>query len=753
MPRSSIALQAAALAVVAGLLTSPAGAADPPAGCNGISLLGTPEELAATPRANHHAEVLALQVGGGFTADPLLYERFVADLGQLEALAPGGDFVGADDAYYPYYSGRSFILEVSQGTAEKMRRGTYHLGAWDCLNAWYGLRTVEVRSASPPGATELAVLVFDHLFDTTAVSAAYADLPTVHRVWPYFEPPTSICDGACFYPCVLAQGEELHYFHFGYKPYTESYDYIVTRPGSLPRFFGYAEDGSAQGSVAWAYLSGGIGGVCPIYLGGKRRSPFGLAFDPAVPGPNDDVVLRVASNYDETRCGLSQATVDVRADLGLVTVVVEAPKSCPGGRRPASLDVPLGRLPVGEILVTLDVLPVPDVPPRPPWQNGPVTGAWLTVRTAAELAATCPPDGPAASLLVPRFEVDLSDPAGLTTLVAVGNAGEAPTYARVVLWTDWGIPSFGVTVRLEPDAVQTLNLRDVFQSGVLPPGVVATAEDEALCNPPYTAADRRELVARHTGQPSIADGLCRGSVPGHPDLAVGYLTVDATHGCGPPDAFPGSPGYFVAGGLGVASNHNVLWGDVAFVAPGDDSAQGIDAVPLRADERLGAGSATFYGGWVDGSGADQRLPLGSFWRSRYLAGGPLELGTDLLFWTEGSGGATGPRACGDPPGDPLGQLVAVVRDESGHQTAALGLPLPERTRRLTVGSAALPIEGPFGQVDLQAATLCDACGGPSSPFGHLPRQSFVAPVVSAQGRFSAAVDGTRLDGACPPASP
>ena len=74
---------------------------------------------------------------------------------------------------------------------------------------------------------------------------------------------------------------------------------------------------------------------------------------------------------------------------------------------------------------------------------------------------------PAATLLVPYFEVDLNDPDGATTLFSVNNASAKPALARMVLWTDWGVPTLAFDIYLTGYDVQTLNLRDLF-TGTLP---------------------------------------------------------------------------------------------------------------------------------------------------------------------------------------------------------------------------------------------------------------------------------------------
>src|SRR4029079_6179623 len=83
-------------------------------------------------------------------------------------------------------------------------------------------------------------------------------------------------------------------------------------------------------------------------------------------------------------------------------------------------------------------------------------------------AKTCAVDVvPAATLLLPYFEVDLKSPAGRTTLMSINNMSDRATLAHVVLWTDLGVPTLAFDVYLTGYDVQTLNLRDLFP-GSLP---------------------------------------------------------------------------------------------------------------------------------------------------------------------------------------------------------------------------------------------------------------------------------------------
>src|SRR3954469_2308374 len=79
---------------------------------------------------------------------------------------------------------------------------------------------------------------------------------------------------------------------------------------------------------------------------------------------------------------------------------------------------------------------------------------------------------PAATLLVPYFEVDLGNPNGITTLFSINNASASAAVAHVVFWTDESIPTLDFDVFLTGYDVQTINVRDIF-NGHLP----ITADD------------------------------------------------------------------------------------------------------------------------------------------------------------------------------------------------------------------------------------------------------------------------------------
>src|SRR3954464_12566302 len=74
---------------------------------------------------------------------------------------------------------------------------------------------------------------------------------------------------------------------------------------------------------------------------------------------------------------------------------------------------------------------------------------------------------PAATLLLPYFEVDLNNPNGLTTLFSVNNASDMAVLAHVVVYSDLSVPVLDFNVYLTGYDVQGINLRDLL-AGAIP---------------------------------------------------------------------------------------------------------------------------------------------------------------------------------------------------------------------------------------------------------------------------------------------
>jgi hypothetical protein len=393
---------------------------------------------------------------------------------------------------------------------------------------------------------------------------------------------------------------------------------------------------------------------------------------------------------------------------------------------------------------------------------------------APALADKCSLDNaPAATLLLPYFEVDLDHPGGLTTLFSVNNAAATAVLTNVVLWTDLGVPTLSFPVYLTGYDVQTFNLRDLF-NGVLPHTATAGQDPQdklspkgpfsqdinfASCNgllplpsalPPAFLASLR---AAHTGKSAAVLGGCAGRDLGD-NLARGYVTVDTVNQC--TLRTPNFPeGYF--GPNGVATDQNVLWGDFIYVDPANNYADGENLVRIEAfPGAFKTGDATFYGRYVNGSGIDNREPLATTWAARFVNGGAFSGGTDLIVWRE-SGRIDKPFPCGTtPPGFPLLAGGETMFDEQEQSLAIpafpcsppdclAGLPLdnfPAEANRVHVGTPALPTPFSFGWYYVNLSLPVNA----PVPF----TQSWVGTVMKAQGRFSVGFAATPLDSACDP---
>ena len=309
-------------------------------------------------------------------------------------------------------------------------------------------------------------------------------------------------------------------------------------------------------------------------------------------------------------------------------------------------------------------------------------------------------DVPAATLLLPYFEVDLDNPNGVTTLMSVNNASASAVLAHVVMWTDVSNHVLDFDIYLTGYDVQTINLRDIIVGGLLPvtadlpndptDGISpqGPASDDSSYSPrcdeflpygvPALSADFLEhLQSSLTGGPSSYFGnKCMGIDHGD-RIARGYVTVDTVADCSV--AFPGDDSYLQAADAGIVTFENVLWGDYFYVNPSENFAQGETLVHIEADTAALApniGAYTFYYRYTTPSvgtltcasggdlGCDSREGLGNVFAARYVDGGGFTGGTDFLVWRDAKR-AVAPFVCADdyPAGFPLGLTQVVMFDE------------------------------------------------------------------------------------------
>jgi hypothetical protein len=415
-------------------------------------------------------------------------------------------------------------------------------------------------------------------------------------------------------------------------------------------------------------------------------------------------------------------------------------------------------------------------------------------------------DVPAATLLLPYFEVNLADPAGVTTLFSINNASASAAVAHVTIWTDQSIPTLDFDVYLTGYDVQTINVRDIF-NGNLPvtaddgadPADTANPNDgisnqgvlsqdinfpgsSGPCVAPYTnpVLDNfriTNLRAAHTGQNAPAYGGCLGANYGD-NIVRGYITVDSVTQCNL--LFPSSATYFSGG---IADNRNILWGDYFYVNSGQNFAQGETLVHVEAcpAPTVGTGAGfcpftpgeyTFYGRYAPVAGQDQREPLSTTFATRFINGGVFTGGTDLIVWRDSKTiptGVNGPYTCGSttrPAWFPLNQADVVAFDEQenpqdlcftgdivspplgGAQTC---FPLEAQRVSLSggniIGSDPTP-DAEFGWMYLNLNTSVAGVTYPAADPS--VAQAWVTTVMDAEGRFSVGFDAIQLDSACDP---
>lgn len=354
---------------------------------------------------------------------------------------------------------------------------------------------------------------------------------------------------------------------------------------------------------------------------------------------------------------------------------------------------------------------------------------------------------PAASLLLPYFEVDLDNTSGATTLFSVNNASSQPVVANVYVRSDLGVFIFGFPIYLKGHDVQTLNLRDVLVNGSLPqtngtyPSCNTGALPPANPSPGILWGYQQALI----GQPvNFLGNACAGRNLGD-RIARGFITVDAMNNC--TTLTQPNPGYFGSGGTGNASNRNVLWGDYFYENSSQNQSEGHPLVHILADATnpatSTAGRYTFYGKSVSWTAIDNRVPLATNFLVRYATQFPFS--SSLVVWRDSKVNQN-PFTCGTLPSwYPLSQTTIIAFDEDSHSVTLTTNAFPAMAQRVPVGGAPLATPYSFGWFFLDLNTTISAAG-PNPAFDPLSVQAWVTE--SLNNGLTVGVDATRLDNAC-----
>jgi hypothetical protein len=313
---------------------------------------------------------------------------------------------------------------------------------------------------------------------------------------------------------------------------------------------------------------------------------------------------------------------------------------------------------------------------------------------------------PAATLLLPYFEVDILAPSGSgeTTLFTVTNTSNLPQIAHVTLWTDWSYPVIAFNLYLTGYDVQSINLYDVIVGGRIAPEAgtgpdvspvgrlsgnpVADIDhdnalvDEASCsdlpvNLTQTYVARMQQAFTLGRIPAaFGESACNTAGDVHAN-AVGYVTVNVVSHC--TILHPADDGYFSS----VILFDNVLMGDFQQVNGAQNFAQGNPMVHIRAvpeggsiaqrasgDENYQVNfKRTFYSRYQPAATKtfDARQPLPTTFAGRWISGGATGYQTFYKIWREGRTGSNAPcSAYRDNGGMGITEIVRFDEDENPH---------------------------------------------------------------------------------------
>jgi hypothetical protein len=206
------------------------------------------------------------------------------------------------------------------------------------------------------------------------------------------------------------------------------------------------------------------------------------------------------------------------------------------------------------------------------------------------------------------------------------------------------------------------------------------------------------------------------------------------------------------------TNQNVLWGDVFYVNPDANFAQGDTVVHIEACATcFVAGDHTFYGRYNVATAADAREALPTTMGARFVNGGGFDGGTDYLIWREGNASASGYSCALNGPASwyPFDSTQIVIFDEqehpvtsetcpSGDPTCTQTIVIPNEANRVDPATDLLsPYDFGWAYLNLQHPDIIAA-------YGDTYAQMWLTATMDAEGRFSVGFSGVQLDNANAP---
>jgi hypothetical protein len=390
---------------------------------------------------------------------------------------------------------------------------------------------------------------------------------------------------------------------------------------------------------------------------------------------------------------------------------------------------------------------------------------------------------PAATLLLPYFEVDLDDPNGEQTIFTITNVTNLDRIARVTLWTDYAFPVITFNIQLTGYGMQAISLYDVLARGVIGPqtsvarGRYSDPNPASACNsfPRTLLPEQVEHIQRAFTEGFVpAHGTEAACDVGNPhDNAIGYATIDLVTNCAMNN--PLAEQYWTED---IAFD-NVLIGDFQQIHSANDFAQGSPMVHIRAIPEGGTpvermayhavhGSNfrrtfyTRYQPWYDPL-LDSRQPLPSVFAARWIEGGASGYRTSLKIWREGRTGAGATCRALEDNVATFAEVARFDEAENGVGFAAYTYFIrPDMPRGPYTTPMPVTVKMPLGYPSLFPQLTNGAVGGwiylnldnDDSGFTYQwASQNWVVVSMEAEGRYSADVDAAVLGNGCSPQTP
>lgn len=360
---------------------------------------------------------------------------------------------------------------------------------------------------------------------------------------------------------------------------------------------------------------------------------------------------------------------------------------------------------------------------------------------------------PAATLVLPYFEVALDDPNRATTELRIVNTGASARLAKLTLFTDRGVPTESFMVYLTGFDIEAIDLRLLFEAGLVPRTASDGQDPTDTVSPqgpksqdinfascfsrlPFERLDDERVAflrAAHTGQPVVAwEDRCGGRTLGD-DIARGYVVIDDYKAC--------TDGPFVPEhATSIFGDRDGLAGSFAVRNRADDLSWGGALLPLhRAGGALDSGDVSFYGwldGWANAGTSEPREPLPGAFRVPFV-NGP-DTGESELVLFRPVHRAPEPYACDAAPASFEGTLSVTAFDDADNSSVLAAFVPGFVAGRVSLAPDELVV--PYARGALEVDLDFAEAGGPSSaPDAHM---GFVGVIQ----RPSGSADATFLPG-------